>query len=206
MRRASDREDGAALLLALLVIVLLAALGAGLIALADTEAALSHHHRASGEVLYAAEAAAERAITEIRLTASWTSALTGASRSSVFATSATPRTPWGATLDLMLLTAELQAASNGVYGTGPNVPVWRVYAAGSLDDLAGSTLPAAAAYAVVWVADDSAETDSDRLTDGNDVLLLRAMAVNALGMRRLVQAAVQRAGNSVRVLSWRLAE
>ena len=200
------QETGAALFLALLVTLLLAALGGGLILVGDTEAALASHHRAAGEVRYAADAALERALTEIRVVAAWTSLLNGSVRSPVFSSSALPLTPWGASLDLAVLTAQVQAESAVTYGTGLNAPAWRVYASGSLDAAAGSPLPAAPAYLVVWIADDVGETDNDALSDTNEAVLIRALAVNAVEMRAVAQATVQRVGGSLRVLAWRIVE
>ena len=198
-------DRGAALILALLATMLLAALGGGLLLATDTEAVLAHHHRAVGETLYAADAALERAVTELRA-APWTSVLGGVIRSPVFPASMAPTTPWAAAFDLVAATARLQADSSVVYGTGLNAPAWRVYAAGSFDAMAGGPLPGSPAYLVVWVADDVAETDNDPSSDTNEVVWLRALAANAGGMRTMVHAAVQRAGGSVRVLAWRLVD
>ena len=96
----TERDTGAALLLALLATLMLAALGGGLIALSDTEANLAHNHRASAELLYAADAAVERALTEIRAAATFTDVLTGSVRSPLFAATPLPMAPWGVTRTL----------------------------------------------------------------------------------------------------------
>jgi Tfp pilus assembly protein PilX len=199
----ANRDAGAALVLTLLVTVLLAALGRGLITLGDTEAALAHNHRAAGEVRYAADAALERALAEIGSVASWTDLLTGLARSPLHASSTTPATPWGTPLDLAALTIELQAASDAVAAWALNNPSWRVYASGSLDAAAGSILPAAAAYLVVWVADDPSETDNNPAADTNEVVLLHSLAVNGLGMRSVAQVTAQRTAGVIRILAWR---
>jgi hypothetical protein len=199
----SGSDRGAALLLALLVTLLLAALGGGLITLGDTEAALAHHHRAAGEVRYAADAVIERALAEVRGTASWTDLLTGVARSPIFSASIWPVMPWGSTLDLQALTAGVQVESDAAFVAGLNSPVWRVYASGSLDAAAGGPLASAAAYLVVWVADDATEGDNNPSADTNDIVLLRGLATNALGMRATVQVTAQRTGGVTRVLAWR---
>ena len=86
---------------------------------------------------------------------------------------------------------------------GLNNPSWRVYASGSLDAAAGSSLPAAAAYLVVWVADDPSETDNNPAADTNEIVLLYGLAVNALGMRSVAQVTAQRTGGVIRILAWR---
>ena len=73
-------EHGAALIVTMMVVLMLAAMGRGLITLSDTEAALAHNHRAAGEVRYAADAALERALTELAAIGSWTSVLNGSAR------------------------------------------------------------------------------------------------------------------------------
>jgi hypothetical protein len=200
---AAKRDAGAALLLTLLVTVLLAALGRGLITLGDTEAALAYNHRAAGEVRYAADAALERALGEIGSVASWTDLLTGLRRSPLYASSTTPALPWGTLLDIAALTTEVQGESDAVAVWGLNNPSWRVYASGSLDAAAGSILPAAAAYLVVWVADDPAETDNNPWADTNEIVLLHGLAVNAPGMRSAAQVTAQRTGGVIRILAWR---
>jgi hypothetical protein len=199
----ASREAGAALVLTLLVTVLLAALGRGLITLGDTEAALAHNHRAAGEVRYAADAALERALAEIVGVASWTDLLTGLARSSLYPSSITPLTPWGRPLDLAVLTAAVQAESDAVAMWGANNPSWRVYASGSLDQAAGRALAGAAAYLVVWVADDPSETDNNPAVDTNEIILLQGLAVNVLGMRSAVQVTAQRTGGVLRIAAWR---
>jgi hypothetical protein len=84
-----------------------------------------------------------------------------------------------------------------------NNPSWRVYASGSLDAAAGSILPAAAAYLVVWVADDPSETDNNPAADTNEVVLLHSLAVNGLGMRSVAQVTAQRTAGVIRILAWR---
>ncbi len=197
------RDAGAALVLALLVTVLLAALAGGLITLGDTEAALAHNHRAAGEVRYAADAAIERALADIANVASWTDLLTGLVRSPLYASSTTPATPWGTPVDLMVLTTEVQAESDAVAVWGLNNPSWRVYASGTLDAAAGSVLPAAAAYLVVWVADDPSETDNNPMADTNEIVLLHGLALNGLGMRSGAQVTVQRTSGVIRIPAWR---
>ncbi len=200
---AANRDDGASLVLTLLVIVMLAALGRGLITLGDTEAALAHNHRAAGEVHYAADAALERALGEIRRVATWTDLLTGLARSSLYEASTTPAMPWGTPLDLTALTTEVQRESDARASWGLNNPSWRIYASGSLDAAAGTVLSAAPAYVVVWVADDPSETDNNPAADTNEIVLMYGLAVNALGMRNAAQVTVQRTTGVFRTLAWR---
>ena len=111
--------------------------------------------------------------------------------------------PWGTPLDLVALTTEVQAESDAVAVWGANNPSWRVYASGSFDAAAGTILPAAAAYLVVWVADDPSEADNNPAADTNEIVLLHGLAVNGLGMRSAAQVTAQRTGGVIRIPAWR---
>lgn len=202
MNRSED--SGAALLLALLATLLFAALGGGLVALGDTEATLAQTHRVAAELAYAAEAAVERSLAEMRAATSWTDVLTGAVRSPLFAPTPQPIAAWGATVDLPLLTAELQAESDAVGAWGMNRPSWRVFAAGSFDAAAGGAMAVPSCYLVVWVADDPSEVDNNPQADTNDVVQVRGLALYGLGLRRTVQVTVRRTAGVTRILAWRL--
>jgi hypothetical protein len=208
-RPAAGPDSGAALLLALLTTLVLVALGGGLIALGDTEAGLAHNHRAAGELRYAAEAVVERALAETRPAISWTDVLTGSVRSAVFPATTQPQAPWGTTgttIDLAALTTELQAQSDAAMSAGLNNPTWRVFAAGAFDGAAGGATGIPQVYLVAWVADDPSETDNDPWRDANDIILVRGLALNILGMRVGVQVTVARVAGTLRVLAWRLVQ
>jgi hypothetical protein len=206
MRSCADRDTGAALLLALLAALMLAALGGGLLALGDTEASLAHNHRSAAELLYAADAVVERSLTEMRAAISWTDVLTGAVRSPLSAATSQPVAPWGGTVDLLALTTEVQTDSDAVSAVGMNNPSWRVFAAGAFDIAAGGAMEIPQAYVVLWVADDPSEIDNNPAADTNDVLLVRGLALNALGMRVNVQVTARRVGGVVKILAWRLVQ
>lgn len=70
-RRAWRGERGAALVLAMAAITLLLALGGGLVTLAITETAIAARYRDGMQAFYAADAAAERTIAQLRATADW---------------------------------------------------------------------------------------------------------------------------------------
>ncbi len=206
MRGGVEKERGAALLLALLATIVLAVLGSGLIVLGNVETSLAQNHRTAGERRYAAEAAAERALAEVRTAASWSDLLTGLVRSSLFASSSQPMAPWGTTVDLQLLTAELQAESNAAAAWGANDPVWRIFASGAFDAAAGGAPGVPPAYLIVWVADDPMEIDGDPASDTNETILVRALAVSPSGLRAAVQLTARRVAGIVKVMAWRLVQ
>ncbi len=79
---------------------------------------------------------------------------------------------------------------------GPNNPFWRLYLFGPLSSFVPLRFPAAT-YVLVWVADDSRETDRRPELDGGEepgrhVLRARALAVGRAGARRVVEAELVR--------------
>lgn len=70
-------ERGAALILALTATALLTALGGALVTLTTTETMIAARHRDGLQAFYAAEAALERALGELRTTADWEAVATG---------------------------------------------------------------------------------------------------------------------------------
>jgi hypothetical protein len=79
---------------------------------------------------------------------------------------------------------------------GANNPLWRLYLFGPLASLV-TLRGAGATYLLVWVADDSRETDDRPEVDGGEepgrhVLRARAMALGRAGSRRVVEAEMVR--------------
>jgi hypothetical protein len=207
-------ERGVALVSTLRVTTLLTTLGAGLVLVAASETFVSTSHREARVTLYAADAALQRALADLRGLADW-GAVLAAVPTNVRSTFDDGRTlaaaPDGRTLNLTRLTVGLQAASDAVFaGPAPDRPVWNVFAQGDLGRLAPgrpTTLP----YVIVWVADDPADGDADATRDSNAVILLHAEAFGLSRARRTIDMTVARdataalAGRtSIRVLTWRL--
>ncbi|HUF47944.1 MAG TPA: pilus assembly PilX N-terminal domain-containing protein [Vicinamibacterales bacterium] len=186
--RTDDR--GAAIIIALVATVLLSALGLGLVMLSDTESAIAANYRDGSETLYAADAAVERVVQDILLVPRWNDILSGAATSAFVDSTLTPTTPGGDPLDLVALTAEIQAQSDATAPWAANNPIWRLYAYGPLSDLSGTGSIRSTAYVVVWVADDPAETDDDPSADVNGVLTLFAQAFGRTGSMRSVEVTV----------------
>jgi hypothetical protein len=202
--RASGR--GSALLLTLIITTLISALGMGLITLSGTERAAAGNHQAGVQMLYAAEAIAERVMLDLVSYPRWTDILSGARPSSFVPTGAPPIAPWREPIDLPRMTAELQAETDTGSPWGFNTPAWRLFAAGSLSDLAGDPRRTPLSFVVAWVADDSEEVDNMPQVDSNGVLLVRSQAIGQGGLRRIVQIAVKQDPTvpaGVRILSWR---
>jgi hypothetical protein len=201
-RPASDR--GAALLLALVATALLGALGVSLLMLADTELRIASNDGASVEAFYAADAALERAVQELATLPAWSAVLTGVAKSSFSEPTTSPVLPSGRTVDLVSVTAALQAAWDAGGSQGANTPVWRLFAWGPLARLASPGWIESRVYVAVWIADDSSETDGNPGADTNGVVFVHAEAFGVGGARRMVEATVERVSPGVvRVLSWK---
>ena len=212
----SAAERGSALLCALMVISLIATLAAALGLVVTTEALATGNFYGSQQGLSAAEAGVERTIGELRLLPTWRDVpgLSSTTPSADFNDALVmPRAPDGSTLNLAQLTVRRQSESDAIYPTGPDRPVWRLYAHAPLDRM----LPGAGrdtAYVVVWVADDSDDLDGNPAADVNDIVMVRAEAFGSRGGKRAVEVTIAReeamdAGLpgatrvDVRVIAWR---
>jgi PilX N-terminal len=214
--RARASERGIALIIALLAAVVLSGLGLGLMTLTNTEATIASNYRAGNQTLYAADAAAERVLSDLLTTPNWNAILSGLSQSGFQDNTLTPILPSRRPVSLTALTMELQAASDASATFGPNTPRWTLFAHGPLSSLAPATMTNSDEYAVVWISDDPGETDGDPSADSNGVVTVLAQAIGQQGISRSVEvtAAKTTLGDhndvnngvgqaSVRLLSWR---
>ena len=188
--RAECDDDGSALIIALFTAVVLSGLGLGLLMLTDTESAIAANYRAGNQTMYAADAAAERALVDILTAPNWNDLLNGTTRSGFVDTTLRPTLPSNQVLDLTALTGEMQAASDTTGAFGLNTPQWRLFAYGRLSAMASANLIHSDEYAVVWIADDPADADGDPATDANGVITILAQAIGPYGSSRTVEVTV----------------
>ncbi len=210
-------ERGTALVTVLMVTTLVATLSAAIVLVVMSNSLASANHGAAQQALYAADAALESTISELRTT-DWRAIPGGDASLRLRDGSASPRAPDGRSVAPDRLRAALQADSDARYGTGPNQPVWYLYGRARFADLlSGPIVPPA--YLIVWPADDGDERDGDPERDSNQVILARAEAFGVAGAHRTVEAtlSLQTAPGAmvdpespppperreVRVLSWR---
>jgi hypothetical protein len=222
-RRRSACEGGIALIVVLLAMALMSALGVALVLSTTAETHIAMNFRRSHEALYAADAAAQRTLDDLRGVAEWTTLLDGAVLSSFVdgAPDGTRRLDDGATLDLRQVVnmANCQKATTCSDGDmnaitedrpwGRNNPRWRLFAYGRLREM----LPAGAIespyYVIAMIGDDPAENDDDPGRDGAPpnpgagIFAVRAEAFGPIGAHRIVELTVARDGSAVRPLSWR---
>jgi hypothetical protein len=222
---ARHAERGAALIVVLAAIVLLTTLAMALVLATSSETMIAANFRAAHECAYAADAAFERALIDLRPLQDFTPALTGALRSS-FAdgpAGGTRTLPDGTTVDLTAVgnlanCSRTSACSDSDLDRataarpwGSNNPRWQLYAYGRLSD-AMPFAPAARYYVVVFVGDDAAENDGQPLVDGADpgnpgagVLAVRVEAFGPRGVHARLEATIARpaVGEAAQVVSWR---
>ena len=203
-------ERGAAVVIALLLTVLLALLGAGLLTLTDTETLIAASYRHAQEASYGAEAALERAVSDLAALPDWTPVIAAppANLQSSFDDGlASVRVPEGRIVSLSALTADRQRDSDRIAGPlvyRADAPQWRLFAHAPIHDLLAAPASSPPLYLVVWVADDGEDGDGDPSRDTNWSVVVRAEAFGTGGARRSVEALVTRSGNGVLTLAgWR---
>lgn len=211
-------ERGAALIITLLAALLLTVLGAGVVLTSATDVRLAANHRDIREAFYAADAAAARAVAELRRQPDWNAVLAGAARLTfVDGPPGGPRAVApGVTVVLDEIVNEADcgqaAACSGAQMDavtsarpwGRNNPRWQLFAYGPAASLAVARRGDRAYYVVVLVGDDQAETDGDPARDGDaaasspgaGVVVLRAQAFGASGFSQTVELTVARAASS----------
>lgn len=223
----SDR--GVALILALLVMMTISALAMSLAVLVSTESRVTANYRDGIATLYAAHAALERVLPDLAAESDFNRVLTGVAVSSfIDGPAGLRRLPDGSFMDLHALTSMLNCGRVVCSDVdldelredrpwGRNNPRWQLYGHGP-STLLGAAVSDSRIYAVVWVADDPAETDMDPFIDGGPStslggggaenpgrgrLSITAEAYGPAGTRRISEATIARDDTGVRVLSWR---
>ena len=201
-------ERGAALVITLMAMSLLSAMGAALVLATSADALISANSGASNQAFYAADAAFERTLAELRGQPAFTPVLNGSARS-IFI-DGPPSGERTLADGSQLALAEVvnrancekpascsDADMNAVNRNRPwgvRSPRWQLFSYGPLN-----TLPL---YVVSMVADDPAETDGDPLQDGGrtgvqanpgaGILMVRAEAFGSRGAHRVVEGTVVR--------------
>ena len=225
MMRSPTREHGIAVIVAVMTTMVMLALGSALVLLTMSETAIASNFRMSSEALYAAEAIAERAMSDVTRARDWSRILNGSVRGTfVDGLPSGPRTlSDGTTIDLTQITnlancervTTCRGADMDAITTerpwGRNNPRWQLYAFGTLESLIGTGLRTSPAYVVAFVSDDPTENDDDPATDGGipatgepanpgaGRLMIRAQVFGATAQSS-VEMTVQR---TLRIVSWR---
>ena len=208
---------GGVLLPVILLLVLLSAIAAGSAAYVRTEVLIADRFRSSSQALYAAEAALDLAVAELRALPLWTAVSGGsvASRHSRGSFTATHRLPGGGSVELCCgrgtMFARLAASSSLSPMTWRRTLTWRPYLWAPFDSLVRPDRPTGLMI-VVFVADLAG---TDGITSA-EKLLLRAEGMDTGGGRRVIEAVVHRdragggegsdrgggGGRVTRILTW----
>ena len=219
-------ENGIALVLALMTMTMMMALGTALILTTNTELRITRNFALASEAMYAADAALERAMTDVVVIHDWSALLDGSAQSTFVEgrpvgvrTLADGRT---ISLDEAVSVANCQRSTpctdddmNKVTSERPwglNNPRWSLFAWGGLNRLAPNSVNSPF-YVIVMAGDDPAECDNEPLVDGGPpvppceedasinpgaaVISLRAEAFGPFGTHKVVEATVAHAtGNA----------
>jgi Tfp pilus assembly protein PilX len=201
--RSTPPDRGSALVIALVATVLLGGLGFGLAILGNTESAIASNYRVGSETMYAAEAGAERVISDASFAPDWSALASGAVRSAFVDATLTPVLPSNERIDLTAMTRDLQTTSDAAVAVGLNNPQWRLFAYGPLTEMIGPGFAPSRSYVVVWIADDRSETDNNPSTDSNGTIVILSRALGPGGAARTVEVTIAKVPFGVRILSWR---
>jgi len=198
---ATSDERGSVVLFVLVLSAALAAIGLAFLGLSSTDRAMSSNYQSGVQTLLAAESLAEHVLSVLVTRADWTPAVAGTDRSTFATGTSTVPLPWGGVLDLAALTAAVQQKTDAVWAGWPDRPVWRLFAWGPFADLVGGDRIERDAYLVAWISDNAADADADPSADRDGIVVVRAEAVAAAGLRRTVQIFVLREGADSSVTS-----
>jgi len=216
-------ENGFAVVIVLLAMLLMSTLGVVLVLTTSAETRIAASFRGSEQALYAADAAAERSLDDLRDVADWNTLLDGSATSTFVdgPPSGTRTIDDGSTIDLMevmnLANCQKKAACSVTDMNantedrpwGPNNPRWILFAYGPLRNLLSPGAIESAFYSVVMIGDDPGETDGDPAHDGAPgqpgagVIALRAEVFGPGGAHKVVELTLAHGASATRVLSWR---
>jgi hypothetical protein len=222
----ADGSAGSVLVIVLLGMLLLSAMALATVLLATADTLAASNQRDARVALHAAEAALERAASELMRISDWSTVLSGTVASAFVdgPASGLRVLPGGRTVRLEQIANLANCGAAGICSPaacaaltddrpwGPNNPRWRPYAYGLVDTSGPGRV---GVYVVVLVGDDPSENDNDPERDGTSpgnpgagIILLRAEAFGPRESRRSVEAAVARVVPApglaaLRVLSWR---
>jgi hypothetical protein len=211
-----DSEHGVAVIIAIMATTFMLTLGGALILLSSSETAIAANFRAAHEATYAADAAIERALADLRRLPDFTPVLAGNVRSSFVdgLPSGTRTLADGSTLDLDRITNLANCQKTSVCSDaevaavtterpwGANNPRWTLFAHGPVADLLGPATVRSAFYVVAFVGDDPSENDGDPAVDGlivgstpnpgNGIVTVRAEAFGPRSTHKIVEATISR--------------
>ena len=179
-----SNERGAALILALLAMTILMALGAALVVITSTETIVAGNFRDSRQAFYAAEAAAELAVAELRTRPNWIEFVEGTERSGFV--DGEPGGRRALPLDAPVeLTSIVNIANCNTPAPCGGVPRWQLFAYGPLRDVAPPGASDSPFYIVSLIS--GGHTESGAL-----LVTIRAQAFGPRGACQALEVTVSR--------------
>lgn len=214
--RSSRDEDGSALLPVMLLMFLFSAIAIAMVVVVRLESFVAVRFVQATQALHAADAGVALVVSELRALGDWTPVLAGTVQSprSDGAFAGRKDLPGGGSVAVCCGSASVAgrlAAESAVSGAiARRTLQWRPFLWSPLTALLPGS-PPGSLYLVVFVEDDEDEEDGNASADVNGRVVVRAEAVQPDGLRRAVEALIEReAGDplrglapAVRLLRWR---
>jgi len=211
-----SNQSGSSLIVVLLLMFLLSAIALGMAVVVRVEATVASRFVQATQALFAADAAVQMTLAELRPIGNWSPVLAGAMTSprSDGAFAGVKSLPAGGSIVLCCASSSVSerlARENVLSGAfARRTLVWRPF----LWSPVAALLPAAPpsrTYVVVFVQDDEDDGDGDPITDLNGRVVVRGEAVEPDGLRRGVEVLIARERGdplrglapAVRLLRWR---
>jgi hypothetical protein len=209
-------QAGSALLPVMLLMFLFSAIAIGMVVVVRIEISVAVRFVQATQALYAADAAVALALSELKTMSDWTPVLAGAVQSTrsdgVFA--GRKFLPGGGSIGICCgsssVSGRLEEESELSGAVARRTLQWRPYLWSPLAALLPGSSPGSL-YVVVFVEDDEDEEDGNGSADVNGRVVVRAEAVQPDGLRRVVEALIEREPGdplrglapAVRLLRWR---
>ena len=209
-------QAGSALLPVMLLMFLFSAIAIGMVVVVRIEISVAMRFVQATQALHAADAAVALSLSELRTMGDWTPVLAGAVQSArsdgIFG--GRKDLPGGGSIAICCGSSSVAgrlAAESALSGAVPRRTLpWRPFLWAPLAQvLPGS--PLNRLYLVVFVEDDEGEDDGNGSADMNGRVVVRAEVVQPDGLRRAVEALIEREPGdplrglapAVRLLRWR---
>ena len=209
-------QAGSALLPVMLLMFLFSAIAIGMVVVVRIEISVAMRFVQATQALHAADAAVALALTELRAMGDWTPVLAGAVQSvrsdGIFA--GRKDLPGGGSVVICCGSSSVAGRLAGESALSGAIArrtlPWRPFLWAPLEALLPGS-PLGRLYVVVFVEDDEGEEDGNGSADANRRVVVRAEAVQADGLRRAVEALIEREPGdplrglapAVRLLRWR---
>ena len=215
-RLAPRNQTGSALLPVMLLMFLFSAIAIGMVVVVRIETTVAMRFVQATQALHAADAAVALALSELRTMSDWTPVLAGGVQSArsegVFA--GRKVLPGGGSIVVCCGSASVSGRLEGESALAGAVArrtlQWRPFLWSPLAALFPGS-PLNSLYVVVFVEDDEDEEDGNGSADVNGRVVVRAEAIQPDGLRRAVEALIEREPGdplrglapAVRLLRWR---